>query len=78
MRNRFLIEVPWDGKGIFKERVNKFLGIVNIVSPRVYGDTEVHIHDPGRLCEILYPGNKVLLKRVKKERRKTEWRCYSG
>jgi sugar fermentation stimulation protein A len=34
---------------------------------------EVHIHDPGRLKELLYPGNKVLLKKAANDKRKTKW-----
>lgn len=34
---------------------------------------DVHIHDPGRLKELLFPGNKILLRRAKSKARKTKW-----
>ncbi len=72
---RILLKIPYDAKGIFKNRPNRFLGIVDILKnnkPRLTS-TEVHIHDPGRLQELLFPGNQVLLKRTSNPNRKTQW-----
>jgi sugar fermentation stimulation protein A len=44
-------------------------------------DERVHIHDPGRLKEILYSNNHVLLKQIpddKKTTRKTGWDLIAG
>jgi sugar fermentation stimulation protein A len=37
-----------------------------------------HVHDPGRLREILYPGNRVVLKSAGAPRRKTAWDVIAG
>jgi len=56
-------------EGEFISRPNRFLGIV-----KIDGREElVHIHDPGRLEELLYNGNGVLVKRAEGPRRKTSW-----
>ena len=68
-----LMSIPCDATAVFKCRVNKFLGVVDILTPTPMHDVEVHIHDPGRLTELLYPGNKVLLKSVHRNTRKTGW-----
>jgi sugar fermentation stimulation protein A len=73
--NLEILKVKYDAKGIFKERPNRFLGIVDIISDskiEKYSE-EVHIHDPGRLRELLYPGNQILLKRATNPERKTRW-----
>ncbi len=69
-----LLKVPSDERGIFKERKNRFLGSVKIGNETV----EVHVRDPGRLNEILYPGNEVLLKRAENQDRKTDWSLLAG
>lgn len=56
-------------KGIFIERPNRYLAkieINNVVE-------DVHVHDPGRLKELLYPGNVVLIKREDNTNRKTKY-----
>ncbi len=64
-----ILEIPHHSEGIFLERKNRFLGIVDID-----GKTEkVHVRDPGRLEELLYPGNKVLLGKADNPARKTSW-----
>jgi sugar fermentation stimulation protein A len=69
------MEIPWDAKGTFKERPNRFLGIVDITKPKneKIQNTEVHVHDPGRLKELLYPKNQVLLRKAANPNRKTKW-----
>lgn len=69
MRPSMLMEIRADVEGTFMDRPNRFLGIV-----RIDGKEErVHVHDPGRLKELLYRGNRVLVKRARKKGRKTAW-----
>jgi len=69
------MEIVPDIKGIFISRENRFLGKVDI-SGRT---EEAHIHDPGRLSEILYPGNFVLLRSFPRNKtRKTGWDLIAG
>lgn len=70
---RKLIEVGHDAVGIFRHRPNRFLTIVDIVEPHHQKDVPVHLHDPGRLRELLYPDNRVLLKKATNPNRKTKW-----
>ncbi|NIA23513.1 MAG: DNA/RNA nuclease SfsA, partial [Proteobacteria bacterium] len=49
---------------------NRFLGKVKRENGEI---AEVHVHDPGRLKELLYEGNEVLIRRAKNENRKTKW-----
>ncbi|MCD6454069.1 MAG: DNA/RNA nuclease SfsA [Candidatus Aminicenantes bacterium] len=71
-------DIKWDAKGILLERPNRFVGIVRILMPKNLGVHKVHIHDPGRLKEILFPGNKVYLKRENIPGRKTKWDLIAG
>ncbi|WP_292487149.1 hypothetical protein [Methanohalobium sp.] len=64
MDNTPVLQISWDSEGIFVSRENRFLGIVDITSPEPIKNEKVHIKDPGRLEDILYPGNKVLLKKA--------------
>jgi sugar fermentation stimulation protein A len=70
-----VMDITWDAKGTFIERPNRFLGIVDITSPKSHKmkNVEVHVHDPGRLKELLYPNNKVLLRKATNPNRKTNW-----
>lgn len=71
-----LLEVTFDAKGVFKNRKNRFLGEVELNG--MLSNQEVHIRDPGRLNEILYPGNEVLLEKAEGEDRKTDWTLLAG
>jgi len=64
-----LLEIKADSEGIFLERINKFLGKVKISEREEF----VHIHDPGRLKELLFLGNRVLIKNENKPNRKTKF-----
>ncbi len=68
-----ILELIEDGEGIFIERKNRFLGIVDIETPERKKGVPVHIHDSGRLPDLLYPGNKVKLERKDYSSRKTKW-----
>ncbi len=64
-----ILKISHTHTGIFIERSNRFLSHV-----KIDGKTEkVHVHDPGRLKELLYEGNRVLLKKVDSSKRKTKW-----
>ncbi len=64
-----LYPIPHDKEGKFIKRNNRFVGEVEIEGLCHL----VHIHDPGRLKELLYPGNKVLVQEAKNKNRKTKW-----
>ncbi len=68
-----LLEIPYDAEAVFLQRPNRFLGLVDITWPEEEGSQLIHVHDPGRLPDLLVPGSKVLLKRADSPRRKTAW-----
>lgn len=73
-----ILHIPWDAEGIFLSRENRFLGIVDIINHETTKNEKVHIRDPGRLEDILYPGNRVLLKKAVGKNRKTKWDMLAG
>ena len=64
-----LLDLPSQKEGRFIERKNRFLGTAQLDEEVFY----VHIHDPGRLKELLFKGNRVLLRREEGKKRKTSW-----
>ncbi len=64
-----IMDIPYDAEGIFVRRNNRFLSTVEVDGERV----RVHVRDPGRLEELLFPENDVLLARADKSGRKTSW-----
>lgn len=68
-----IIEIKTDAKARFKTRENKYLAIVDIIEPYTEENVLVHIHDPGRLEELIYKDNIVLLKSAGNPKRKTLW-----
>lgn len=73
-----VIRIDTDAEGIVVERPNRFLCIVNITKPQIQEAEMVHVHDPGRLKDILYPGKRVLLRKAKGGKRKTGWDLIAG
>jgi sugar fermentation stimulation protein A len=73
-KGKVVFNIVPDAKGIFLKRINRFLGEVIINGERELA----HIHDPGRLEELLYKNNRVLLKKYNKEGRKTQWEIISA
>ena len=72
-------DISWDCQGILKSRPNRFLAIVDIEQDDIIlKDQKVHVRDPGRLKELLYPGNKVLVKYRPGENRKTQWEIIAA
>jgi sugar fermentation stimulation protein A len=55
---------------VFLERRNRFVG-----SAEIDGERDIiHVADPGRLTELLYPGNRILLRKAPEgSPRKTRW-----
>ncbi|MCK5397997.1 MAG: DNA/RNA nuclease SfsA [Thermoplasmata archaeon] len=74
-----LLKIPWDCEGILKERPNRFLAIVDIEQDGIIlKEQKVHVRDPGRLKELLFPGNKVLVRHRTGENRKTQWEIIAA
>ncbi len=73
-KNKVVFRIEGDTVGKFIRRENRFLAKVKIKDEIV----NAHIHDPGRLGELLYPGNTVLLKYYEDGRRKTSWEIIAS
>jgi len=73
-----ILELTPDAEALFVRRDNRFLATVDIVQPFKEADVFAHIHDPGRLKEILIEGNRLLLKRAQNPQRKTKWDVIAG
>jgi sugar fermentation stimulation protein A len=72
----FSIPINWDLEATFLRRPNRFLAHIEIED---HGeDIEAHVHDPGRLREILVPGRKVLVRRARNPDRRTKWDIIAG
>jgi sugar fermentation stimulation protein A len=64
-----ILEINNTKKGIFIERPNRYLSKISID-----GKVElVHVHDPGKLRELLYEGNEVLIRKADNPNRKTKF-----
>lgn len=64
-----LIQMTSLQEGNFVNRPNRYVAEVEIEGVC----TMVHVHDPGRLKELLYPGNRCYVKYMPGEQRKTQW-----
>lgn len=73
-----LLKIKNDAVALFRERPNRFLGIVDIIEPTIERNVAVHIHDPGRLNDILLPGTLSLLRAAGNLDRKTQWDLIAG
>jgi len=62
-----------DAEGALVERSNRFIAVVDIEKDSGVSREKAHVHDPGRLLELLYPGNRLLLRRAGNPKRKTAW-----
>lgn len=64
-----MLKFPPLKEAVFEERPNRFVVRVNID-----GRSELaHLHDPGRLKELLVPGAKLYLQKADNPKRKTGW-----
>lgn len=64
-----LIQLASLKEGVFINRPNRYVAEVEIEG----SITTVHVHDPGRLKELLYPGNRCFVKFMEGAHRKTQW-----
>jgi sugar fermentation stimulation protein A len=67
-----LMEIKTDYTAVFKSRPNRYIAKVDIPELELENE-EIHVHDPGRLKELLYPGNKIKIKKANNPKRKTKW-----
>ncbi len=66
-----IVSIPFGNleEGVFVERPNRFLGLIDLKGKTV----KAHVPDPGRLTELLFPGNKVMVKYAHSKGRKTAY-----
>lgn len=69
-----LYEIESHEEGIFLERPNRFIAKIKLKEEEVIA----HVHDSGRLPELLYAGNKVKLRKANNPNRKTSWDVISA
>jgi len=64
-----MLKFPPLKEAVFEERPNRF-----VVRAKIDGRSELaHLHDPGRLKELLVPGAKLYLQKADNPMRKTGW-----
>jgi sugar fermentation stimulation protein A len=74
-----LLKIPWDCQGTLVSRPNRFLAIVDVETNKgILKGEKVHVRDPGRLKELLYPGNRVLVRHKTGPNRKTQWEIIAA
>ncbi len=73
---KVIYEIEINEMGKFLERPNRFILKVELKNK---GIVTVHVHDSGRIKELLYKGNEVSLRKAKDlTKRKTEWDLISA
>ena len=70
---QFQFQLPWDVEATFIERPNRFLCTALIDSDDKERRVEAHVHDPGRMTELLLPNARLRLRRASNPDRKTKW-----
>ncbi len=78
MKDKEIMQIHTDAEGTLIERANRFLAIVEIEENGIKKQEKAHVHDPGRLIDILYPGNRLLLRKASNPNRKTGWDVIAG
>ena len=71
-----LLRIPWDQKAELIERPNRFLAVARPLKHEAQGTQgtiKVHVRDPGRLKELLFAGNEILVRYAAHAGRKTDW-----
>ena len=71
-----IYRIDYDKTVIFKERVTRFtvrFEFKGKEKEKGKGEDFAHLHDTGRLKELLVDGAELLIKKVDKEERKTKW-----
>ena len=72
---KFIYNIPTDEEATFLERPNRFIARVK----RDNGEEVIcHVHDSGRLPELLYEGNRVKIRKASNPERKTGWDVISA
>lgn len=73
---KIIYKIDIDAEAIFLERPNRFICEAKLKN----GETvTAHVHDSGRIKELLYNGNTIFLRKAKKlEKRKTKWDLISA
>lgn len=75
MKKKAICSIDYDEIVIFQERINRFVVSFHFEK----GDTKkcdleyAHLHDTGRMRELLIRGNRLFVKRVENINRKTKW-----
>jgi sugar fermentation stimulation protein A len=69
-----LYKLKTDVEGIFLRRPNRFIADIEVEGEII----RAHVHDSGRLTELLYKGNKVKVKKADNPERKTAWDLISA
>jgi sugar fermentation stimulation protein A len=74
------VDVSWDREAVVVSRSNRFLVIADVIGEDgdVLRNEKVHLHDPGRLREIIYPGSRIAIRSAKSTKRKTSWDLIAG
>ena len=71
---KFIYNIPTDEEATFLERPNRFIARVK----RDNGEEVIcHVHDSGRLPELLYEGNRVKIRKASNPERKTG-KCFGN
>lgn len=65
-----LLKIDTDTTAVLLKRPNRYLALVRLPDGK---EVKAHVHDPGRLEELLFPGNELLLRYAAAEHRKTDW-----
>lgn len=73
-----VIHIHTDVDARLVARPNRFIAIAEIEKDGSKEEVMVHVHDPGRLTDILYPGNRILLRKANDPKRKTGWDLIAG
>ena len=71
-----IYEIEISAEGKFIDRPNRFICEAELLNGE---KVTAHVHDSGRIKELLYPGNIVSLRKAKDtSKRKTEWDLISA
>jgi sugar fermentation stimulation protein A len=76
--SRTVMPLPHDAVATVIRRDNRFRITARITSPVCEEEVAVHLHDPGRVREVIYPGNTILLKWARSATRMTDWDVLAG
>ena len=75
-KNKILYTINYDKFVNFKQRVTRFtvrFKFKDSENEEYSGEDFAHLHDTGRLTELLIDGAELLIKKANNENRKTKW-----